>query len=158
MKKILYGPPAEALAALLDDPDEHDFAAAERIVRGLSAELALTELESWPHSVAEILAHMNSNVQFNLGLIRSENPEQYKNPYQNWPEVRAENWDELVEEFLQGLGALKASGLERVLNPPTENEPGWTVGYKLALSVARHNAYRLGQIALLRKILGTWPG
>jgi len=162
MERILYGPPAKTLALLLDDPQEHDFASTERIVRGLSAELALAKPENWPHSVAEILAHLNANVQFNLGLIRTANPEQYENPYQNWPQVRAEDWEGLVEEFLQGLQALKDvalenSDLERVLYPSTGDEPGWTVGYKLALSVAKHNAYHLGQIVLLRKILKTWP-
>lgn len=151
------------MAILLEDPEEHDFAPAKRILGGLSAELALTKREGWPHSIAEILAHVNANVRFNLGLIRSANPEQYENPHPNWPEIRAEDWDALVEQFLQGLRELKAIALEgtdlgRTLYPQTDREPAWTVGYKLALSISKHNAYHLGQIALLRKTLGAWPG
>ena len=47
--------------------------------------------------------------------------------------------------------------LGRVLYPEAGDEPAWTVGYKLALSVAKHNAYHLGQIALLRRLVEAWP-
>ncbi|CAM3800720.1 DinB superfamily protein [Deinococcus saxicola] len=52
-----------------------------------------------------------------------------------------------------------ARELERTLYPATAypataDEPGWTVGYKLAASVARHNACHSGQIALLRRLVG----
>ena len=63
----------------------------------------------------------------------------------------------LVEAFLDGMKALvevaRNEDLGRVLYPATLTEPGWTVGYKLSPSVAKHNAYHLGQIALLRKLL-----
>lgn len=160
MSRVLYGPPADTLAILLDDPEEHDFASPERILRGLPAELAVRKPAGWPHSIAEILAHMNANVQFNLGLIRSAEPASYQNPVENWPRVEAGDWDKLVEQFITGLEELKrialnSPSLDRILYPATA-EPAWTVGYKLAASVAKHNAYHLGQIAVLRRILGAW--
>ncbi|GGL68992.1 hypothetical protein GCM10010840_03870 [Deinococcus aerolatus] len=43
---------------------------------------------------------------------------------------------------------------ERTFYPPTASAPSWTVGYKLTMSVAKHNAYHFGQIALVRRLLG----
>lgn len=152
--QTLFGPPADTLQILLDDPQEHDFADMRRIIGGLSAQQALTKLEGWPYSIAELLAHLNANMQFNLELIRSTDPAGVPKP-DLWPQV--ENWQRLVEVFLQGMAELvqiaKRDNLEHVLFPATDTEPGWTVGYKLALSVAKHNAYHLGQIALLHKLL-----
>lgn len=64
----------------------------------------------------------------------------------------------LVQAFLDDLAQLgriaqDERGLERLLSPPTATESGWTVGYRLALSVAKHNASHVGQIALIRQIL-----
>lgn len=152
--QILFGPPADTLQILLDDPEAHDFADMRQIIGGLSAEQAATRLEGWPYSIADLLSHLNANVQFNLRLIRSSDPNRMPKP-DLWP--RVDNWERLVEEFLDGMAELveiaKKGNLERVLFPTTDTQPGWTVGYKLALSVAKHNAYHLGQIALLRKLL-----
>ena len=100
---------------------------------------------------------MNANVQFNLALILSSDPATFKNPYENWPTVTSEMWPELVAEFLAGTAELRRVAreeeLSRILYPSVGEEPAWTVGYKLAASVAKHNAYHFGQIALLRRLV-----
>lgn len=107
MNATLYGPPRATLEVLLDDPNEHDFASAERLLSGLSGEQAVTVPPGLPYSIAAILAHMNANVQFNLALIRSPDPSTFKNPYENWPTVTSEMWPELVAEFLSGIAELR---------------------------------------------------
>ena len=162
MPPTLYGPPAQTLVILLNDPEEHEFASMERILLGLPAELAVKKLEHWPHSIAEVLAHMNANVQFNLGLIEATDPEGYPHPGEDWPQVGLGEWGHMVEGFLSSMGRLaelaRTQPLERILYPATGAEPAWTVGYKLALSVAKHNAYHLGQIVLMRRMLFAWDG
>lgn len=157
-KTTLFGPPPATLTVLLDDPAEQDFASAERLLRGLSGEQATTTPPGLPYSVAAVLAHMNANVWFNLELARSSDPATFKNPYENWPTVSSEGWTELVEEFLTGIAELKRivteEDLNRVLYCATGEEPAWTVGYKVALSVAKHNASHFGQIAVLRRVIG----
>ncbi len=157
----LYGPPSATLEILLDDPDEHDFASMQRLLDGLSGEQAVTTPHGLPYSIAAILAHMNSNVQFNLDLIRSDNPVNFANPYENWPTVSVDEWPSLVQAFLSGMAELKriaqeGEELERTLFPAMNEEPAWTVGYKLVASVAKHNTYHLGQIAVLRRLTGAW--
>lgn len=158
---ILLGPPPETLAILLDDPVAHDFPAVERIFGGLTPEQATTVPPGFPYSVARIVAHMDSNMRFNLGLIRAPDPSAYDERFENWPQVSAESWPALVEEFFTHLRALTqvardAHDLDRVLYPATDKDPSWTVGYKLACSVAKHNAYHLGQIVVLRRLIGAW--
>ena len=124
---ILYGPPAATLEVLLDDPGEHDFACMRRLLNGLSGEQAVTVPAGLPYSIASLLAHMNSNVQYNLKLIQSDDPASFKNPYENWPAVEAQEWSDLVAEFLAGMEALKRLAqeeeLSRTLFAATGGEP-----------------------------------
>ena len=156
----LYGAPSETLQILLDDPAEHDFACARRVLEGLSGDLAVLRPHGLPCSVAEIVAHLLSNAYFNLGVIDSPDPASYRSPLPDWPEVSASDWDRLREEYLAVLERLhtvsEETTLERVVFPANADEAGWTVGYKLTCSVAKHAAYHMGQIVLLRRLLGAW--
>ena len=75
-------------------------------------------------------------------------------PPGSWPDVR--------QRFLDGLEAIVALGeredAARVLAPPLEFPPlaGYTVGDVL-VHVSNHNAHHLGQVILLRQLMGAWP-
>jgi len=157
---VLFGPPPATLEVLLEDPDEHDFPAAARILAGLTSDQALTVPPGLPYSIAQIVAHMQANMKFNLGLITADAPTRDQNTHEKWPAVRRENWAALASDFLSTLERLKRlarqADLARVVYPASGDEPAWTVGYKLACSVAKHNAYHLGQIVVLRRLLGAW--
>ncbi|GGR38686.1 DinB family protein [Deinococcus ruber] len=152
---LLYGPPPETLRLLLGHAD---FAAPQQILGNLSAHLAVRRLPNISHTVAEIVGHMHNNMLYNLDLI--EGRQALKRP--DWPHVTQQDWAELVTEFLKTLDVLLHCArdpelLARVVFPPTATEPGWTVGYKLAVNVAKHNAYHFGQIVILRQLLRAWP-
>ena len=75
--------------------------------------------------------------------------------------MRAEDWEKLRQEYLGVLNELQqaardSAGPDRIVFPATEDEPGWTVGYKLTCSVAKHAAYHMGQIIVIRRLLGAW--
>lgn len=155
---LLYGPPPATLRRMLNDPAEHDFACSARLLGGLTPQEAMTVPPGLPHSIAGILGHMHANVRFNLELIQSEDPMKFAAPTDLWPPVSAGEWAPLVGAFPGDMARLDKIAqdereLERTLYPPTASEPGWTVGYKLALSVAGHNAYHFGQIALVRRLV-----
>ena len=148
----LHGAPPETLAALLDDPADHDHPYAARLLVGLTPEQA-THRFGAAHSIAEIVAHLNANLRFNLALAEGVEAVPV-----GWPPVTASDWPALADEHLTLLTRCvelaKTGDLDRVLFPATDSEPGWTLGYKLAASVAKHQSYHLGQIALLRRLLG----
>ena len=105
---------------------------------------------------------MLANARFNLGLIDHPDPKSYKMPMPNWPEVSPDDWENLRSEYLEVLGKLQkvaqeGTKLDRIVFPASECEPAWTVGYKLTCSVAKHAAYHMGQIILIRRLLGVWP-
>jgi uncharacterized damage-inducible protein DinB len=157
----LHGAPGPTLEILLDDPEEHDFVCAERALEGLSGEVACRRPPGLPFSIAEIVAHLLSNARFNLGLVDNPDPTTYKPPLPNWPAVRADDWERLRLEYLSVLKELKevaqeGTKLDRIVYPASEDEPAWTVGYKLTCSVSKHATYHTGQIILIRRLLGAW--
>ncbi|ULH15372.1 DinB family protein [Deinococcus sp. KNUC1210] len=153
---LLYGAPPETLRLLLGHAD---FAAPWQILGHLDAHLACQRLPKLGHSIAEIVGHLHNNMLYNLDLIEGRAaPER-----PDWPPVKEQAWPTLAADFLEVLELLldyaqRPELLERVVFPATATEPGWTVGYKLTVNVAKHNAYHFGQIVILRQLLGAWPG
>jgi uncharacterized damage-inducible protein DinB len=150
---ILTGASPEATRALLEEASE--FTPASRALDGLTAERALMKPADSPYSVAEIVSHMVFWQRYVMATIEGEAVEDISSATTGWATVNLEDWPRLKDEFLANLErccemARNAAELERV---PSGNR---TVGYRL-LSHAGHNAYHLGQIVLLRRILGLWP-
>jgi uncharacterized damage-inducible protein DinB len=157
----LHGAPGPTLELLLDDPAEHDFASAQRALDGLSEEMALRRPAGLPYCVAQVVAHLLANARYNLGVIGHPEPETFRPPLPDWPEVGPGEWERVRREYLSVLEELKqvardASTLDQVVFAATQDEPGWTVGYKLTCSVAKHGAYHMGQIVVIRRLLGAW--
>jgi uncharacterized damage-inducible protein DinB len=80
-----------------------------------------------------------------------------------WPAVAAGSWSHLRGRFLDGLQQAAALGepagsLERPVTPALELPmlAHYTVGDVL-VHVANHNAHHLGQVVLLRQLMGRWP-
>ena len=152
---LLYGPPPDTLLLLLGHAD---FASPNQILGNLAADLAGQRLPNAPHSIAEIVGHMQNNMLYNLDLIEGREP--LKRP--DWPRVEEQQYPALVAAFLEVLNTLLRHAqnpevLERVVFAATATEPGWTVGFKLTVNVAKHNAYHFGQIMTIRQLLGAWP-
>jgi hypothetical protein len=140
-----------ALQNLLQGTDE--FTAPGRILAGLSGEQACQGALGSPHSIATLLGHMLCWQEWLLGFVRdAEFPE--PSAEQNFPAVTPQQWPGLVQRFLDTLNEVEA--LATPENCARELVKERSLGYALA-SQASHNAYHLGQIVLLRRILGLWP-
>lgn len=75
---------------------------------------------------------------------------------ENWPAVTSDDWPRLKDEFLAALEQSKEiardpENLERVILGGK-----YSVGARLVWCTG-HNAYHLGQVVMLRRILGAWP-
>jgi len=80
-----------------------------------------------------------------------------------WPQADAppddSAWDRSIQAFRSDLRAMK----RMVRNPATDlsaripHGTGQSI-LREALLVADHNAYHIGQMVLLRRLLGAWPG
>ncbi len=131
------------------------FTPASRALDGLTPEQAVTKLEGWPHSIAEVVAHMLFWQKNDLATIETgtepEAPDEA-----NWPTITKDDWPRLKDEFLASLEKSR----EMTHNP--ENLERFILGGRISVGLRMvwftgHNAYHLGQVVLMRRIIGAWP-
>ena len=113
------------------------------------------------HSAWQLLEHLRI-AQWDI-LDFSTNPK-YKErewPGEYWPETQAppdaKAWDKSVSAYHKDLKAMCAlvEDEKTDLFAPIPHGSGQTI-LREAMLVADHNAYHLGQIVLLRRLLGGW--
>lgn len=117
-----------------------------------------------PYTPWQQLEHVRITLWDILEYIR--NPAHVSPPWPqgSWPAAEVPPtpaaWDESLAAFRADLRALEAL----VADPATDlfaqiphGRPGHTI-LREVLLVADHNAYHLGQLILLRRQLGAWPG
>ena len=83
-------------------------------------------------------------------------------PEEYWPAVDAIATPEQFAATVEGFRADRTALHELVADPATDllavipNTPGHTILRELRL-VGDHNAYHIGEFAILRQVMGTWP-
>jgi hypothetical protein len=160
---MLAGPPPASLKKLLHGVGA--FTSPRRTVSGLTAAQALLAPDGSPHSIAQVLAHVHYWQEWMLGTAAAAQMLPFPEHADiGWPAVNTDEWDPVREGFLAGLVradelASDETLLARKIASGSVELPGWneyTVGFVLA-DLALHNAHHLGQIVLLRRMIGAWP-
>src|SRR5215469_5865883 len=116
-----------------------------------------------PYTAWQLLEHMRI-AQWDI-LAFSRNPKHISPEWPSgyWPHSSSppdpRSWTKSVESFRSDLQAMKGlvSDPANDLYAPIPHGDGQTI-LREALLVADHNAYHLGQLVLLRKLLGAWKG
>ena len=133
----------------------------EKSVAGLPAKLRGAKVKGLPFTAWRLLEHMRI-AQWDI-LEFSRNPKYVspKFPADYWPASDAPPdaaaWETSLKRFRADLAAMQAL----VKNPSTNllarirHGDGQTI-LREALLVADHNAYHLGQLVMLRRLLGAW--
>lgn len=143
----------KAIQGLIEDWSA--FTPASRALDGLTSELAVTKLEGWPYSIAELVAHMLFWQQHDHATIET-GVEPETTSAQSWPSVGKEDWPQLKDAFLAALDK------SRQMASDSENLNRLILGGRYSVGLRMvwftgHNAYHLGQVVLMRRILGAWP-
>jgi uncharacterized damage-inducible protein DinB len=137
-------------------------------IEDLPAELAARYITGFPHSIGQLVFHMNFWMDYDLRRIRGEKPPYPQHNAESFPDRTtpkdSKEWNELRERFAALLKETAAfadatpAELAREVEPthPSHKERASTVEAGLWQLVA-HNSYHVGQIAMLRRILGVWP-
>jgi uncharacterized damage-inducible protein DinB len=136
-------------------------------VEDLSAELASRRVEGFPHSIAELVFHMNYWMAYELRRIRGQRPAYPEHNSESFPIASAadsEEWDRLrghLVRLLDDYAELASSSqteLDRQIETVHEGDKkvASTLGAVLWQMVA-HTSYHTGQIAMIRRTLGAWP-
>lgn len=138
--------------------DTHAYMPPASALAGLEDEAANRRLPGTPHSVAEIVAHLNFWQNWFLKRCRGIDAPMAGAAAEGWPAV--ESWDVVRGQFLEGLteAALLSEAADHPLEPAIEFPPmaNYTVHQALA-HIAVHNAHHLGQVVTLRQLMGQWP-
>jgi hypothetical protein len=109
-----------------------------------------------------ILEHIRLAQWDILEFIRNPDHVSPEWPAGYWPHPSAEadqvQWDKTIEQFQADLQVLQAlvSDPNIDLYAPIPHAPDYTILREI-LVVADHNAYHIGEFAILRQVMGTWP-
>jgi uncharacterized damage-inducible protein DinB len=137
-------------------------------VEDIPAELAVQVVAGYPHSIWQIVEHMSYWMEYDLGKIAGENPVYPDRAIESWPvhpdPAGEAQWHAATRRFGELLARLvelsesEAESLERVIrNVGPEHSPRQSTVRTMLWQIAVHNSYHVGQIALLRRQLDTWP-
>ncbi|HET9407360.1 MAG TPA: DinB family protein [Candidatus Sulfotelmatobacter sp.] len=132
----------------------------------LSVELATRHLDGFPHSIADLVFHMNWWLDYELRRIRGERPKYPEHNAESFPSpgssTSAADWERLrkhhrvlLEEFAI-LAKSSPQDLQREITHEANKNIAGSIESILWQMVA-HNSYHVGQIALIRRELGAWP-
>ena len=148
----------EHLIDLLEGGGAHvDFEAA---VKNMPASLQGKKPKGAQHSPWEVLEHMRIAQWDILEFTRNANHVSPEFPAGYWPSAPAPStddaWTKSAEAFRADLKAvIDLVNKSPDLTAPIPHAGGKTV-LREVLLVADHNAYHLGELVLLRRLLGAW--
>lgn len=133
----------------------------EDTIKGLPVKMRGARPQNYPHTPWMLLEHMRIAQRDILEFSQSKNYKAPKWPEGYWPKTEgppdAAAWEKSVKEFNRDLEAVE----NLVADPKTDlfAKIPWGDGQTIlreALLVADHNAYHLGQIVDVRRMLGVW--
>lgn len=131
-------------------------------LEGLAPDVAGRRVSGASHSIAEIVAHLAFWQDWFCGRCDGTAGPMPAAAAMGWPVPDAGGWDAVRQRFLDGLERLATIGStgdpQRRLDPSIEfpSIATYTVE-EVVVHVSNHNAHHLGQIVLLRQLLGAWP-
>lgn len=152
---------SQALTELLRGKGAHVDPIAS--IEDVPAELAALHVEAFPHSIADLVFHMNYWMNYELKRIRGQHPKYPEHNAESFP-TTPQNWDQLKRDFswfLSEFSKLAESSPEEMTRRIESIHDG---DKKVAGSLeavlwqmVAHNSYHAGQIATIRRALSAWP-
>jgi len=135
-------------------------------VEDVPAELAARHMEGFPHSIADLVFHMNYWMSYELKRIRGEKSTYPEHNSESFP-TAPQNWDQLKGDlswFLSEFERLAQSTSEE-MNRQVDSSPAALEQQSSRLNsleavlwqMVAHNSYHTGQIATIRRALNAWP-
>ncbi len=133
------------------------------VIKDMPEKLRGVKPEGLPHSAWMLLEHLRIAQWDILEFSRNAKHNSPEWPEGYWPRTEAPPtltaWNKSVQQFRKDLEEMQ----DLVANPKTDlyARIPWGDGQTIlreALLVADHNAYHLGQLVDLRRLLGAWKG
>lgn len=154
-------PMRAAIARLLDWEDAHS--GLDKVVSGLPASLQGKVPPGLPYSPWQLLEHIRITQQDILDFCVNPDYRELHWPDDYWPKSPAppsgSAWDKSLAAYRKDREALQRLALDesKDLLEKVPAGQGQTYLRELFL-VADHTAYHLGELVVVRRALGAWPG
>ena len=137
-------------------------------VADLSTELAARQIAGFPHSIGQLVFHMNYWMDYDLRRMRGEKPPYPAHNSESFPTTaapaNADEWIAMQERFAAlvndaaTLADSSRAELDRQVEPTHHSHEQRARTLEAVLwQLAVHNSYHTGQIAMIRRSLGAWP-
>ncbi len=136
-------------------------------VDDISSEVAARQVVGFPHSIAQLVFHMNYWMDYELRRIRGERPAHPEHNAESFPStatLHGPEWDRLKTQLTDLLGEFaelaESSRQERQREIESVHDGDKKVAGTLDAvlwQMVAHNSYHVGQIAMIRRVLGAWP-
>ena len=149
----------EQLLALLNGGNAH--MSFEQAVANFPTEHFNTKPANVTYPPWHILKHIRIAQWDILEFIRNPDHVSPKWPAGYWPHsaeaADKDLWDRTISSFLSNLQTLRdiVADPDTDLYAPIPHAPDYTIVREI-LVVADHNAYHIGEFAILRQVMGTW--
>jgi uncharacterized damage-inducible protein DinB len=143
------------LVALNQLIEGEDYETPQQLLGDLTPEQATIKPAGAPYTIATQAAHFLFWHQRWLNRLNDVTNQPITEKNSDFPNVTSEEWPALRDRMLEALkeAAVVAEGFERAEEAVGDN--GTRGGHITAMAI--HGSYHLGQIALLRQLLGAWP-
>jgi hypothetical protein len=145
----------ETLARALSGEGAH--VASKNVFEGLDWTRAGARPEGAPHSIFQLLGHLTFWQDWVVAWLDGGNPQVPKHAAGSWPTAAApaskKDWAQAVKAFRRGLAGLERRAGKRDLLAPR----GKHTRLGMLHAIASHNSHHLGQVVILRQMLGAWP-
>jgi uncharacterized damage-inducible protein DinB len=137
-------------------------------VEDLPAELAARQVAGFPHSVGQLVFHINYWMNYELRRIRGERPKYPEHAAESFPASPSptdqEDWDRLKRDFAwflaeyAKLAQSPAVEMQRQIESSREDDKKIAGSLEAVLwQMVAHTSYHVGQIVMVRQALGAWP-
>ena len=150
----------EHLAKLLSWGDAHS--SFESAVADLPVELRGTKPSTLPYSPWQLVEHLRITQADILDFCRNPKYRERTWPDDYWPSSESPPdsaaWDNSVRDFLRDRAALQDLSRDPKITLEARIPHGEGQTYlREILLVADHTAYHIGELVVVRRLLGAWP-
>ncbi|MDZ7659072.1 DinB family protein [Fodinibius sp.] len=130
-------------------------------VQGLTFKQAGIRVEDVPHTIWELIEHIRIAQNDILEFCKNPDYEALDWPDDYWPEKskpdNREQFESSVQAVQDGIEEMRAMirDSQNNVQQPFSYGDGQTL-FREAVLIVDHNAYHIGQIVLIRRLLGSW--
>ena len=132
-------------------------AGTQNVFDGLDWRVAAMQPPGVPHSIFQLLAHITYWQNWVLKWLDAEDPAVPRHAAGSWPSnpgpASSDEWKLAVRSFRGSLDKLESRSGEGDLLGAI----GKTSRLRMFHTIASHTSYHIGQVVILRQLLGKWP-